>query len=300
MNIENTPAIIAKAFFNTTVRTLVIGDNIWMHCIDVMSALGYLDVKCAVSYWMPTRKKIGTVLQENLCPTGQGAEKSWGGCVPPPDFSTEIGHNNWKTTNFIDEEGLYDCLMDCHAPKAKEFRRWVVADVLPSIRKTGQYSINQIEPEPSVIEPQKTTVDIAATLLDEVDRTMRLVPKLAGELRNALSREAELATQLGYNGYYTQAQIRQCNRWMGTSKVHAVLNALSAQLGHEVRQTRNYGTTVFHNMYAVEVWRAYAARINKTLVLPPEAQQYALTSKATQPLRLKPRLPSGRVRPTAH
>ena len=83
MNIENTPAIIAKDFFNSKVRTLVIGDNIWMHCIDVAAALGYARPDKAVSEWMPTRKGLGVILAENSYPPQLGGV----------DFSTEIGHN---------------------------------------------------------------------------------------------------------------------------------------------------------------------------------------------------------------
>ena len=263
MNTQNTPVIISKAFFDSNVRTLVIGDNIWLHCGDVAKALGYSDPKQAVQVWIPTRKAISSILHKN----------SWGGYVTPPDFSTEIGHNNWKATNFIDEESLYDMLMDCHAPKAKQFRKWVVSDVLPSIRKTGQYSTQQEQQEPYVELPDSKEA-ITALLLDEVDKSALLLSKVANELRQSIARENELATQLGYNWYYTQAQIRECNSWMGNSKVHVALNALSAHAGYKVRHTQNYGTSVQNNMYAVEVWEAYAASLRETLVLPPDAERY--------------------------
>lgn len=260
MNTQNTPVIVAKAFFDSNVRTLVIGDSIWMHCGDVATALGYARPDKAMQEWMPTRKAVGAILSENSCPPQLGGA----------DFSTEIGHNNWKATSFIDEESLYDMLMDCHAPEAKQFRKWVVSDVLPSIRKTGQYSTQQ---EPYVELPESKEA-ITALLLDEVDKSALLLSKVANELRQSIARENELATQLGYNGYYTQAQIRECNSWMGNSKVHVALNVLSARAGYKVRHTQNYGTSVQYNMYAVEVWEAYAASLRETLVLPPDAERY--------------------------
>ena len=281
MNTQNTPVIIAKAFFDSNVRTLVIGDSIWMHCGDVTTALGYSDPKRAAQTWMPTRKGLGVILAENSCHPQLGVadfsteigHKVWGGDLTPPDFSTEIGHNNWKATNFIDEESLYDMLMDCHAPKAKQFRKWVVSDVLPSIRKTGQYSTQQEQQEQQepYVELPESKEAITALLLDEVDKSALLLSKVANELRQSIARENELATQLGYNGYYTQAQIRECNSWMGNSKVHVALNVLSARAGYKVRHTQNYGTSVQYNMYAVEVWEAYAASLRETLVLPPDA-----------------------------
>ena len=56
--------------------------------------------------------------------------------------------------------------------------------------------------------------------------------------------------------------------------MHVALNALCASIGYKVRHTQNYGTTVQYNMYAVEVWEAYAASLHKTLVLPSEAERY--------------------------
>jgi anti-repressor protein len=43
----------------------------------------------------------------------------------------------------INESGLYSLIMTSRKPKAKEFKKWVTAEVLPSIRKTGSYSINK-------------------------------------------------------------------------------------------------------------------------------------------------------------
>lgn len=41
---------------------------------------------------------------------------------------------------FVNEDGLYDVILDSRKPKAKAFRKWVTSEVLPSIRKTGSYS----------------------------------------------------------------------------------------------------------------------------------------------------------------
>ena len=41
----------------------------------------------------------------------------------------------------INESGLYSLILSSKLPKAKEFKRWVTSEVLPSIRKTGSYSV---------------------------------------------------------------------------------------------------------------------------------------------------------------
>src|SRR5699024_11444148 len=44
-----------------------------------------------------------------------------------------------RKTSIINESGLYDVSLDSRKPQAKRFRRWVIAEVLPMIRKTGGY-----------------------------------------------------------------------------------------------------------------------------------------------------------------
>lgn len=39
-----------------------------------------------------------------------------------------------QVTNFINEDGLYDVILDSRKPEAKRFRKWVTSEVLPSIR----------------------------------------------------------------------------------------------------------------------------------------------------------------------
>lgn len=40
----------------------------------------------------------------------------------------------------INESGLYSLILRSNKPKAKAFKKWVTLEILPSIRKTGQYS----------------------------------------------------------------------------------------------------------------------------------------------------------------
>ena len=40
---------------------------------------------------------------------------------------------------FINESGVYSLILSSKLPKAKEFKRWITSEVLPSIRKNGGY-----------------------------------------------------------------------------------------------------------------------------------------------------------------
>ena len=43
-------------------------------------------------------------------------------------------------TWFVTESGLYAVILRSDKPNAKKFRKWITAEVLPSIRKTGSYN----------------------------------------------------------------------------------------------------------------------------------------------------------------
>lgn len=48
-----------------------------------------------------------------------------------------------QQVTFVNEDGLYDIVLDSRKPKAKNFRKWITSKVVPSIRKTGSYSVEQ-------------------------------------------------------------------------------------------------------------------------------------------------------------
>lgn len=52
--------------------------------------------------------------------------------------------------NIINEAGLYSLVIRSNKPEAKQFKRWITHEVLPSIRKTGVYvapQLSQLSPE---------------------------------------------------------------------------------------------------------------------------------------------------------
>ena len=66
--------------------------------------------------------------------------------------------------NIINESGLYSLIIRSNKPEAKKFKRWVTEDVLPSIRKTGSYSV----------DIPKTLPEALRTYADEVEKRKEL------------------------------------------------------------------------------------------------------------------------------
>lgn len=53
-----------------------------------------------------------------------------------------LGRN--QETTFVNEQNLYRVIMRSDKPKAEPFQDWVCGEILPSIRKTGQYSVKPL------------------------------------------------------------------------------------------------------------------------------------------------------------
>ncbi|WP_339165420.1 phage antirepressor KilAC domain-containing protein [Siminovitchia sp. FSL W7-1587] len=75
-----------------------------------------------------------------------------------------------QQATFVNEDGLYDVILDSRKPEAKRFRKWVTSEVLPSIRKYGLYAT------PTTIENIISNPDFGIELLQtlKVEREQRL------------------------------------------------------------------------------------------------------------------------------
>jgi prophage antirepressor-like protein len=68
-------------------------------------------------------------------------------------------------TNFVNESGFYDVLLQSSSTKVKPFRKWVTSEVLPSIRKHGGYLTPQ-KIEEALLNPD-TIIQLATNLKEE-------------------------------------------------------------------------------------------------------------------------------------
>ena len=73
-----------------------------------------------------------------------------------------------QNTSIINESGLYSLILSSKLPQAKEFKKWVTTEVLPSIRKHGGYIKNQ--EKMSNEEILANAVLLANNLIAEKDR----------------------------------------------------------------------------------------------------------------------------------
>lgn len=74
-----------------------------------------------------------------------------------------------QKATFINESGLYSLVLSSKLPQAREFKRWVTAEVLPQIRKTGGYipthdgagrQLSDLEIMALALQIQQKTIDL--------------------------------------------------------------------------------------------------------------------------------------------
>ncbi|MDN4609162.1 phage antirepressor [Sporosarcina highlanderae] len=70
-----------------------------------------------------------------------------------------------QTASFVNEDGLYDVILDSRKPEAKKFRKWITSEVLPSIRKHGGY-LTPEKIEEALLNPD-TLIKLATNLKEE-------------------------------------------------------------------------------------------------------------------------------------
>ena len=58
------------------------------------------------------------------------------------DERSKLNLGRQGEANVVNEYGLYSLVLSSRKPEAKEFKRWITHDVLPSLRKYGTYSMN--------------------------------------------------------------------------------------------------------------------------------------------------------------
>ncbi len=106
----------------------------------------------------------------------------------------------------INESGLYSLILSSKLPTVKAFKRWVTSEVLPSIRKTGNY-IQKAEPY-NIKEIVKETIcqivpEIIRELEDKEERTKRVERKMK-KLETATKKKIE---RLLYSERYSYYEI---------------------------------------------------------------------------------------------
>ena len=132
------------------VRTMEINGEPWFVGKDVASALGYAKPRNAIATHVDEEDKKDAPIRGDLGGT--------------------------QEMTIINESGVYALIFGSKLPNAKKFKHWVTSEILPTIRKTGTYSITQHKPDSYMIE---NPADRARRWAEEYEEKLALECKIA-------------------------------------------------------------------------------------------------------------------------
>ena len=101
-----------------SVRTLVIDNEPWFVGKDVAEVLGYAKPLNAIAQHVDKDDSLKQGLTDSL--------------------------GRQQKTIFVNESGLYALIFGSKLESAQNFKRWVTSEVLPALRKTGQYQVKEL------------------------------------------------------------------------------------------------------------------------------------------------------------
>lgn len=128
------------------IRTVTIYDEPWFVGKDVAQVLGYAKPLNAIA----THVEEDDSLKQGL--------------------TDALGRT--QDTILINESGLYSLILSSKLPTAKEFKRWVTSEVLPSIRKHGTYMTPETL-QAAILNPD-TMIQLCQQLKAEQDKNRAL------------------------------------------------------------------------------------------------------------------------------
>lgn len=124
------------------IRTLDVNNEPWFVGKDVADILKYADPQKAVKMHVDDDDK----LTRQIVVSGQN-----------------------RNVTIINESGLYSLILSSKLPSAKRFKHWVTSEVLPSIRKTGNYTakpVDELKAKRLEIMERNTTARQAKVMLE--------------------------------------------------------------------------------------------------------------------------------------
>ena len=138
-------------FSGQDVRIITINDEPWFVGKDVADILGYSNSRKALS--------------DHVDDEDKGVTKS-----------DTLGGN--QNITIINESGLYSLILKSKKPEAKQFKRWVTSEVLPTIRKHGAYMT-----QPQVPTTQRELIMLALAGNEETNQRIDAIEEQVTDLK---------------------------------------------------------------------------------------------------------------------
>lgn len=156
-----------------------------------------------------------------------------------------------QQTTAVTEPGMYNLILGARkqTPRVKKFKRWITHDVIPSIRKTGAYSLEA----PSAIVP--TEFDIIRRMIDQAEQHAQQIAALQWQQNALQTNQLQLDSRVGrlekrpVKGYSSvAAYLFEHKRNESPERITLLEDyalRLSSELGYEVLKSEG-DVIVFH------------------------------------------------------
>ena len=152
-----------------------------------------------------------------------------------------------QNTTLINESGLYSLILSSKLPKAKEFKRWVTSEVLPSLRKTGSYTVPQMSEMEMIAKLASNAVNMEKALEEQNKRIEKLENKADIPIKEIVSET------LAYSciTYEQQKMIHLSAKLRVLKQLNAERSAKNQRLYYNKLYSdirRKFGVTSFRNI----------------------------------------------------
>ena len=122
-----------------------------------------------------------------------------------------------QNVTIISESGLYNVILRSDKPEAKPFRKWVTSEVLPSIRKTGSYTMPKLSKEMQALFLLDDRTQKQEARLTALENTMTVDYSQQQALKKAVGRVVVEAlggkAAPAYNDPHVRGKLfSECNR----------------------------------------------------------------------------------------
>lgn len=238
------------------LRTIERDGEIWFIGKEVAEMLGYSNARNAVVNHVESDDKLRTQIEY----AGQRREVS-----------------------LINESGLYSLILSSKLPAAKDFKRWVTSEVLPSIRKTGSYRIqsSRVTPEELEVRKLEAQANLNATRSEQSKLLLSIADTVSNELYKETLKSVAVATLTGKE--YLPLPKIECN-YHTTTELATILSKkfnrkVSANIVGRITTQNNLKT----EEYAVKVWdkakfsnKQIESYMYKDTVIEPLCKAYEL------------------------
>ena len=194
----------------------------------------------------------------NALKTHVDAEDKMGWQITTPSRGTQ-------TATIINESGLYSLILSSKLPKAKQFKRWVTSEVLPSIRKTGSYST--IPQDKQVFKEQELKARMLNARVRESNQYLKIAAQIdIPEYRYILQAKSAEALNGGVPVLPLQEVERKTYSATEIGKMFGVsANKIGKLANMHKLKTPEYGKLFYskseHSVKEVETWRYYESVI---------------------------------------